>query len=107
MALSAYMKPQICPACGEPVEQSEKEGRSRLFHNDACKMRYHRLMQSRCLWCERPRTLPSKPYAGQVVHCWNCSAEMRWERDPHDKKHHWKTIKNGKKNLRAAAKVTE
>lgn len=107
MALSAYIKKKVCPACGKDVEQSDKEGRERNYCNDACKMKYHRRLKSQCLWCKHDSTLPLKPWVGETTRCWACDAIMHYTHNPKTKKVEWLLTKNGKKNLGPAGNVTK
>ncbi len=108
MALSAYVSPRVCPACGKKIEQSESEGRDRIYCNDACKMVFHRRKKTQCPDCNTANALPGHPYHGQIATCYHCGAQMRYTAEPtQDNQKGWSITKRGKKNLRTAASVTK
>lgn len=100
MALTAYLRNRTCPACSNPIKQSEKQGRDRKFCNDACKMRYHRRIKAQCPWCGHDGVLGTHPFTGETERCWQCGAHYRNDRDRETGKRTWTMTKPGKKALK-------
>jgi hypothetical protein len=101
MALTAYLQPRVCPICNTPIEQSDTEGRDRIYDRDACKQKAYRRKKTQCPECETPNALTPHPYTGQIVECYRCKAKLRFDYIPNARKARgWTTIKEGKKQYR-------
>jgi endogenous inhibitor of DNA gyrase (YacG/DUF329 family) len=100
-ALSAYLGTRNCPECGIPIDQSESEGRDRIYDRNACKQKAYRRKKTQCPECEAPNALTPHPYTGQIVQCYKCGAKVRYDYIPNARKSRgWTTIKEGKKQFR-------